>query len=131
MKQPLTVSAGAVLRAVATIAGCLLAAVVVANLVDLVRPQALLRGRDFTRVAGLGAALIAAAAFLRSRRQVNLAQVLVEGLVLQGVIAAAIWGFSGVVAVDRLFLDWWLAINLWVVLPWMAASAARAALPAR
>ena len=115
-----------VLLTLAILVGCLVAAFVIANLVDIVLPGALLQGRNVRRVALLASVLIFAATLLR-RGMVEWPQVFIELAVVEIVIAGLIWRFSGVVAVDALFADWWLAINAHLVLPWLLALVVRAA----
>jgi hypothetical protein len=108
----------------ALLAGCLVVANTVANVVDLWWPRAFLQGRNIWRVALLAGGLIAAAAFFRPSRT-TWRQLLVELPVVEAIVIALIWGFSGVVAVDRFVLSWWLGLNAIVVLPWAAVTAMR------
>ena len=115
-----------VLLTSAILVGCLVAAFVIANLVDIVLPGALLQGRNVKRVALLASVLIFAATLLR-RGAIEWPQVFIEFAVVEIAIAGLIWQFSGVVAVDALFVDWWLALNAYLVLPWILALVVRAA----
>lgn len=110
----------------AIVAACLVAAFVIANLVDMVRPGTLLQGRNFLRVGLLTGVLICLATLLR-RGPVSWLQAGLELLVIELVIAGAIWFFAGAVAIDALFVDWWLGVNAYLVLPWIIGTAIRAA----
>lgn len=121
----MTISWSAVLRALAVILACVLGAFAVANLVDLIRPQTLLLGRNFTIVALIASAFIALSALVRSRGTLSWAQLLAELLAAELVIAALVWGFSGVVAIDQLFITWWLGLSAYCVLPWLLVSSIR------
>ena len=114
-----------VLLTLAVLVACLVAAFVIANLVDVVLPGALLQGRNVRRVALLASVLIFAATLLRPVPAGP--QLLIELAAVEFAITGAIWWFSGVAAVDALFLDWWLALNAHLVLPWILALAVRAA----
>ena len=109
---------------IAILAGCLVAAFAVANLVDTFRPGTLLHGRNVIRVAMLVSALIFIATLLR-RRSVAWRQVFIELAIIEAVMAALIWQFSGAVSFGTFFLSWWLGVNLCVVLPWFVATVIR------
>ena len=125
------ISWSAVLRALALILACVVGAFVVANLVDLVRPQTLLQGRNFTLVALMASVFIALSAFARSRANLSWPQLAAELLAAECVIAALVWWFSGVVAVDQLFITWWLGISAYCVLPWLLVNSIRLSAPAK
>ena len=121
----MTISWSAVLRALAVILACVVGAFAVANLVDLIRPQTLLQGRNFTIVALIASAFIALSALVRSRGNLSWAQLFAELLAAELVIAALVWWFSGVVAIDQLFITWWLGISAYCVLPWLLVNSIR------
>ena len=113
-----------VLLTLAVLAGCLVMAFAAANLIDVFWPGSLLQGRNVTRVALLASGLILVATLLR-RRVVSWPQILIELAGVELVIAGLIWWFSGVIAVDSLFVSWWLGINAYLTLPWLIATALR------
>ena len=127
----MTISWSAVLRALAVLLGCVVGAFAVANLVDLFRPQTLLQGRNFTIVALIASAFIALSALVRARARLSWPQLVAELLAAEFVIAALVWWFSGVVAIDQLFMTWWLGLSAFVVLPWVLVNGIRLAAPAR
>src|SRR3954468_804198 len=79
-----------VLLTIVVLAGCLVAAVAVANVVDMFAPGTFLHGRNMTRVALLASVLIFVAALLR-RHAVHWRQVLIELAVIELVTTGLIW----------------------------------------
>lgn len=124
-------SARNVLRSIAIILGCVIVSFVVAIVIDLVRPNTFLQGRNFIRVAVLASILIAAAALRRSKQAVKGPQLLGELVVVEGVIAGLIWWFAGAITFDSFFLSWWLGLSAFVMLPWIVFSTIRYASAAR
>jgi len=101
---------------------CILVAFLIASLVDLVRPGTLLRGRDFRPTAVMAAVLIASAGFWWHRVRAHGSGEMLASLALTEVLLAGlIVFFTGSPAIDRLFLDWFLAVNLSLGLPWLVA----------
>lgn len=127
----MTISWSALLRALAVLLACVIGAFAVANLVDLFRPQTLLQGRNFTLVALMASAFIALSALARSRVILTWPQLIAELVAAELVIAALVWWFSGVVAIDQLFMTWWLGISAFVVLPWLLVNSIRLAAQAK
>ena len=119
------ISWSAVAGALAVMLACVVGAFIVANLVELLHPGALLQGRNFTRAALIASALIALSALARARVRLSWPQLLAELLAAEGVIAALVWWFSGVVALDRLFITWWLGMSAYCVLPWLLVNSFR------
>jgi hypothetical protein len=117
-----------VLLTLAVLGGCLVTAFAVANIIDLFWPGSLLQGRNVTRVALLASGMILAATLLRPQA-VRGQQILIELVAVEIVIAALIWWFSGVIAIDSLFTSWWLGINAYLTLPWLIATAIRSFRP--
>jgi hypothetical protein len=113
-----------VLLTIVVLAGCLVAAVAVANVVDMFAPGTFLHGRNMTRVALLASVLIFVAALLR-RHAVQWRQVLIELAVIELVTTGLIWFFSGAVTLGSFFLSWWLGVNGFLVLPWILGTLGR------
>lgn len=112
------------LGAVALVITCVVVAFLVANLVDLFRPQTFVQGRDFRRWALLASFLIAFSAFWWARNYVRQLVTILTALgLVEVLICAPIWFFSGSFAVDRFFLSWFLGVNAYIVFPWLGAAA--------
>jgi len=102
--------------------GCAVAAYLVANLVDLLRPGTLLHGRDFRPTAVIAAALIATAGLWWSlARGHGWAEMLASLVLTEVLLGGLIVFFSGSAAIDSFFLDWFFGVNLYVGLPWLVA----------
>ena len=101
---------------------CAIAAFLLAQMVDLLRPGTLLSGRGFRPTAIIAAALIAVAGFWWSlRRGHGWAEMLASLVFIEVLIGALIVFFSGSSSLDSFFLDWFLGLNLYVGLPWLLA----------
>jgi hypothetical protein len=104
----------------ALIFACAICAYLIANLVDLVRPDTLIHGRDFRSTAWLAAALIALVGFWRSFKRRNSAMQMCYSLVLvEAMVVGLILFFSGNYVIDTFFLDWFMGINLFLAIPWL------------
>jgi hypothetical protein len=111
-----------VLVTVAILLGCIVAALAVANAVDMVWPGTLLHGRNMTRVAMLVSGLIVIATLLR-RRALAWRQIAMELAIIEVMMAGLIWQFAGGVSLGAFFASWWLGLNAYLVLPWLIAAA--------
>jgi hypothetical protein len=102
--------------------GCIVVAYLVANLVDLLRPGTMLRGRDFRPTAVMAAALIATAGFWWSlARGHGWAEMLASLVLTEVLLGGLIVFFSGSAAIGSFFFDWFLGVNLYFGLPWLVA----------
>ncbi|MBZ5556409.1 MAG: hypothetical protein LAO77_03935 [Acidobacteriia bacterium] len=98
------------------------AAYLIANVVDLVRPGTLLRSRGTRPTALIAAVLIAIVGFWWSFvRRHAWTEMLASLVVIEVLVGALIVLFSASPALDSFFLDWFLGVNLYVGLPWLIA----------
>ena len=104
------------------IIACVAAAYLIANLVDRWWPGVLLRGRDFRPTGLMAAVLIAmAGCWWALARGHAWAEMLGSLALVEVLLGGLIVFFSGSTALDAFFLDWFLGVNLYFGLPWLAA----------
>src|SRR5262245_10013280 len=107
----------------ALIVMCAVTGFLIANLIDLLRPGTLLHGRNFHSVAILIALLIACSGVWWYRAYAGHVWIMLVALgLVEVLICALILLFSGSYVLDGFFLDWFLEINTYVALPWLAAA---------
>ena len=114
---------GQCLTGVALMIGCVIASLIIANLFDIFRPGTLLQGRDFHRTAVLSAVHIACVGLWWYRVRSGRLWMMLGALgLVEVLVCALIVFFSGSYKLDLFFWDWFLGINTYIALPWVASA---------